>query len=179
MAKMEMPYTQHYDEVLRMMTSRGLLLGSYDASDKPNVMTIGWGSMGSIWGLPLWMVLVRPSRYTYQCIEHSGAFSVNVPTPQMAHDLAFCGTRSGRDLDKFAACALTAHKAENVAAPTVAECPIIYECDVVHHNDVVPDALADEIQSGAYPQGDYHRVYFGRIRRATAEPDAVDLLTQG
>ena len=64
-------YTAHYASVMRAMTSGGLLLGSYDAGGMPNIMTIGWGAIGSIWGIPVWTVLVRPSRHTYRCIEHS------------------------------------------------------------------------------------------------------------
>ena len=80
---------------------------------------IGWGSLGSIWGVPLWTVLVRPSRHTYACIEHSGCFTVNVPTSALAEACAVCGSKSGRDLDKFAACDLTAERGQAVCGPTV------------------------------------------------------------
>ena len=176
MGKSKMEYTEHYAEVLRIMRGRGLLLGSYNSAGKANLMTIGWGSMGSIWGIPLWIVLVRPSRYTYACIEHSGCFTVNVPPERLSMACAECGSKSGRDTDKFTACRLTARKAATVLAPTVAECPIVYECQVVHSNDVLPAKLADEILSGSYISGDFHRVYFGKILAAWAEPDALELL---
>ena len=166
-------YARHFEAVMRIMTGRGLLVGSYDAAGKANLMTIGWGSLGSIWGLPMWVVLVRPSRYTYQCIEHSGCFTVNVPTEAQGQACALCGTRSGRDIDKFAACKLTVEKSAHVLAPRAAECPLAYDCQVVHSNDVVPKKLADEILSGAYVDGDFHRVYFGRILAVRAWPDAA------
>jgi len=176
MAKEKIDYTQHYEAVMGAMTGGGLLLGSYDAAGKANVMTIGWGSLGSVWGVPLWIVLVRPSRYTYRCIEHSGCFSVNVPRPDMHDVVVACGSTSGRDVDKFAECMLTAEKGSAVLAPVVAECPIVYECQVVHSNDILPAKLADEILSGAYVDGDFHRIYFGKILSATAEPDAAKIL---
>ena len=132
--------------------------------------------MGSIWGVALWTVLVRPSRYTYACVEHSGCFTVNVPTADLAMACAVCGSRSGRDIDKFAECNLTAQRAQTVLAPAIAECPITYECQVVHSNDVLPAKLADEILSGSYVDGDFHRVYFGKILATCAEPDAAKLL---
>jgi flavin reductase (DIM6/NTAB) family NADH-FMN oxidoreductase RutF len=162
--------------VLKILTGRGLLVGSYDAAGKANLMTIGWGSIGNIWGVPLWIVLVRPSRYTYQCIEHSGCFTVNVPPEGLSMACAVCGSQSGRDADKFAACKLTAARGVHVLAPTVEECPIIYECQVVHSNDVVPAKLIHEIRSGMYISGDFHRVYFGKILAAYAAPDAAELL---
>ena len=176
MEKQPIDITEYYDAVVRILTSQGLLLGSYDAAGKANVMTIGWGSMGSIWGIPVWIVLVRPSRYTYHCIEHNGCFTVNVPTRGMGMVCAMCGSKSGRDIDKFAECGLTAQKGDSVLAPVVTECPIAYECQVVHSNDVLPAKLADEILTGAYVDGDFHRVYYGKILSARAEPDAAELL---
>jgi flavin reductase (DIM6/NTAB) family NADH-FMN oxidoreductase RutF len=176
MAKEKIRPTEHYQKVVEMMTSQGLLLGSYDSAGKPNIMTIGWGSLGSIWGIPVWVVLVRPSRYTYSCIEHNGCFSVNVPTASMSMACAVAGSRSGRNTDKFAECGLTAEKGKTVLAPVVAECPIIYECHVVHSSDVLPAKLADEILAGAYVDGDFHRIYFGKILSARGEPNALALL---
>jgi flavin reductase (DIM6/NTAB) family NADH-FMN oxidoreductase RutF len=176
MAKRKIHYTEHYAEVMKALTSHGLLVGSYDAGGKANVMTIGWGSLGSVWGMPLWMVLVRPSRYTYQCIEHSGCFTVNVPTEAMGMACALCGSKSGRDTDKFAEAKLTAAKASTVLAPIVDECPIVYECQVVHSSDILPSKLADEILTGSYVGGDYHRVYCGKILAAYADPAGVKSL---
>jgi flavin reductase (DIM6/NTAB) family NADH-FMN oxidoreductase RutF len=176
MAKMPMQPSDHYAAVMKAMTTRGLLLGSYDASGKANLMTIGWGALGTVWGKPLWVVLVRPSRHTYQCIEKTGCFTVNVPTAAMADACAVCGSKSGRDLDKFAACGLTAERATLVQAPAVVECPIVYECRVVHSNDVLPPRLAEEIIAGAYKGGDFHRIYWGEILAARAEPNADRLL---
>jgi flavin reductase (DIM6/NTAB) family NADH-FMN oxidoreductase RutF len=173
-----MKHDEHYQEVLDVMRGRGLLLGSYDAAGKANAMAIGWGAMGNIWGIPLWVVLVRPSRYTYRCIEHSGCFTVNVPGESLSTACAFCGSKSGRDMDKLAACGLTARKGTAVLAPIIEQCPIVYECQVVHSNDVVPAKLADEILTGMYVSGDFHRVYFGKILAAHAEPNAVELLKQ-
>jgi flavin reductase (DIM6/NTAB) family NADH-FMN oxidoreductase RutF len=176
MAKHKMDFTEHFQDVMKAMTSRGLLVGSYDAAGKANLMTIGWGSVGSIWGIPVWTVLVRPSRYTYTCIEHSGCFTVNVPGEKLSMACASCGSNSGRTVDKFAECHLTAEKAQTVLAPIVVECPIVYECQVVHSNDVLPAKLASEIISGAYVDGDFHRIYFGKILSARCEKDAAKLL---
>ncbi len=173
MAKQDVPYTSHFGEVMKVLTGTGLLLVSKDADGRPNAMTIGWGTIGSIWGKPMWIVLVRPSRYTYQCIEKTGDFTVNVPTPSMKEAVVFCGTKSGRDYDKFAALNLTATPGRSVNVPTIEECAISYECRVVHFNDVIPSELAAEIQSSAYKSGDYHRVYFGEILQTVADEDAA------
>jgi len=101
---------------------------------------------------------------------------VNVPGPELQSAVDICGTKSGRDGDKLAEAGLTTEKGTNVSAPIIAECPIVYECQVVHRNDVQPDALVRELQEGPYANGDYHRVYFGKILAASAAANAPELL---
>ncbi len=173
MSKNDITPTTYFEQVMRWLTDTGLLLVSKDAKGKPNAMTIGWGALGSIWGKPLWIVLVRPSRHTYHCIEHTGDFTVNVPTNTMKAAVSFCGTKSGRDCDKFAAMNLTAVPGRVVNVPIIEQCAIHYECRVVHHNDVLPSELAKDIQTGAYKSGDYHRVYYGEILACYADDTAA------
>ena len=165
--------TLHFDLVVKMLAGPGLLLGAYDKAGKANLMTIGWGTLGVIWAMPMWTVLVRPSRYTYQCIEHSGAFTVCVPTPAMKKACAICGSKSGRDLDKVVACNLTVRAGDAANAPDVLECPIVYQCQVVHSNDVMAPRLAGEVQTGFYRSGDYHRIYYGKIVAVRFDADAA------
>jgi flavin reductase (DIM6/NTAB) family NADH-FMN oxidoreductase RutF len=176
MKRERMQYTGHFDEVMATMTSRGLLLGSYDSQKNANLMTIGWGTLGSVWGVPAWMVFVRPSRYTFNGIEHSGCFTINVPTEEWSLACAVCGSQSGRDVDKFEETGFTPGRASSVLAPVAEECPIIYECRVIHASDVLPNKLSDEILSGSYRDGDFHRAYVGKILRAEAAPNASELL---
>jgi len=176
MAKRDVAYTSYFDQVMKVLTQTGLLLASKDANGRPNAMTIGWGTIGSVWGKPLWIVLVRPSRYTYQCIEATGDFTVNVPPPSLTEVVAFCGSKSGRDYDKFAALSLTAVPGKSVNVPVIEQCVVNYECRVVHHNDVLPSELAGEIQNSAYKSGDYHRVYYGEILETYADEDALTKL---
>lgn len=163
----------NYPAVMKAMLNGGLLLGAYDADGQANYMTIGWGTLGYIWRMPIWAVLVRPSRYTYDCIEHTKAFTVCVPTPAMAKAVSICGTQSGRDHDKVALAGLTAERSSLVDAPVEGQCPIVYHCKVVEHNDLLAETMDADIQAMLYPAGDYHRVYFGEVLGAQATEDAV------
>ena len=107
MPKVPIRYTDHFAATLRRMREDGLLLVSTDPAGKPNVMTIGWGMVGSIWARPVFLVLVRPSRHTFSRLEQAGDFTVNVPPRELAETVAWCGTVSGRDHDKFAEKRLT------------------------------------------------------------------------
>jgi len=162
---------------MRRMREDGLLLVTAGADGKPNVMTIGWGTIGSIWSRPVFLVLVRPSRYSYTRLEESGGdFTVNVAPRELAEAVAHCGTVSGRDHDKFVEKHLTPVPSRQVRAPIIRECVIHYECRTLHRNDLAPDTLAQAVQDEFYAQGDYHRVYFGEIVAAYADEDAAKRL---
>jgi len=174
MKRTAMAYTDHFEAVMRVMTGSGLLLAAYDPKGRPNAMAIGWGMLGSAWGIPQWIVLVRPSRYTYDCIEASRAFSVCVPGADLDEACAICGSKSGRHGDKLAEAGLKVEKGK-FGSPLLPQCPILYECTVIHHNDVLPDRLASEVRRACYGGGDYHRLYYGKIEAVTASVDVHKL----
>lgn len=163
MMRKRVEFSHRFVETMRQLGEDGLLLVATKPSGESNVMTIGWGTIGLIWGRPIFTVLVRPSRYTYEFIEESGEFSVNVPTPDMRDFVFFCGTRSGRDHDKFGEFGVRVTPAQAISAVTIEACPLVYECRVVQKNDVVPDAFDPAIVSRFYPRGDFHRAFYGEI----------------
>ena len=179
MAKILVPFTEYFTETVQHLQEEGLLLATVGAEGKPNVMTIGWGTIGAIWSRPMFVVLVRPSRYTYSRLAEVGDFTVNVLPPELAAVGSHCGTVSGREHDKFQEMHLTTVASREVRAPIIQECLVHYECRTVHRNDVVPDALAQAIRDEAYPKGDFHRIYFGEIVAAYAEEDAARRLVGG
>lgn len=83
MKKIETDFLKYSDRTLETLNELGLLLVSIDSKEKPNVMTIGWGLIGIVWYKPIFMILVRPSRYTHKLIEETGDFTVNVPKKDM------------------------------------------------------------------------------------------------
>ena len=179
MAKIEVAYTDYFAEAMQRMREDGLLLATQAADETPNVMTIGWASIGSIWGRPVCTILVRPSRHTFSRLEENGDFTVNVPPPKaLSEAVAYCGTVSGRDRDKFADTHIKATPGHVVNAPIVEECVVHYECRTLLKTDVVPELLDDEIVDTAYSDGDFHRVYYGQILATWAEENAAERLTR-
>jgi flavin reductase (DIM6/NTAB) family NADH-FMN oxidoreductase RutF len=161
--RIEVPLSHCFAEMVEQLQDTGLLLASTKRSGESNVMTIGWGTLGVIWSLPIFTVLVRPSRHTYEFIEDSGEFTVNVPGPDMTGFVDFCGARSGRDVDKFAQHHISTRPGRMVSSVTIDACPWVYECRVVHKNDVLPAACAEKVLTGYYSGGDFHRVYYGEV----------------
>lgn len=160
MAK-DISYQAAAPQVIAALSKQGVFLC---AGTKPaNVMTIGWGNVGYIWGKPVFMVMVRQSRYTHRFLAQHGEFTVSVPTTDMKKALAYCGTKSGRDGDKFTGAGITAAAAQKVAVPVVGECGLFYECRVIYQQDMVPSGLVKAEQDKWYSDGDYHTLYFGEI----------------
>lgn len=134
--------------------------------DVPNTMTIGWASVGCVWSKPVFMALVRPQRHTFGLIQTAGEFTVSVPTRNpLRAELAFAGTKSGRDLNKFEGHGLTAAPAQVVKAPIVAECGLHFECRTMLIQDMTPDRMDPALIQGTYAAGDYHTMFFGEILR--------------
>lgn len=155
-----------FGETMAKLEKGGCLLV---AGAKGNPMTIGWGTIGTIWGRLVFLTLVRPTRYTFSLLEALGEFTVNVPPDSLAKAVALCGSQSGRQVDKAKEHALTLVASQHVQVPYIAECPIHYECRVVHKSNVVNADLDPQIVRKNYSSGDFHRVYYGEILGAYRE----------
>src|SRR6056297_3843679 len=96
----EIKFNEHLKEV-----NDAIAIGAFltvKDEDKLNTMTIGWGSVGFVWGRPIFTVLVRHSRYTHNLIENTDQFTVSVPFgDRLKRETDYCGTHSGRDVNKF------------------------------------------------------------------------------
>lgn len=96
---------------------------------KPNIVTIAWaGTVNS--DPPMCSVSVRKERYSHDIIRDSGEFVINLVGKAQLSAMDFCGVKSGRDVDKFAACGLTPAAVPGFAAPAVQECPVYLACRV-------------------------------------------------
>lgn len=128
-----------------------------------NTMTIGWATMGFVWSKPIFMVAVRLSRYTFGIIEKAGDFTVTVPTTDMQDAVMFCGTKSGRDYDKFRECGLETVNAVKTFSPIIKTPGIHLECKIVFKSAMNPALLDPAYDKKLYPEKDYHTLYFGEI----------------
>ena len=130
----------------------------------PNTMTIGWASVGYFWNKPVFIAVVRPQRHSYELLKKAGEFTVSVPTRlPLKAELAYAGSRSGRDEDKFSGHGLTAAPAQQVSAPIVAECGVHFECKVRLVQDMTPEQMDPAIIDYTYSAGDFHTMFFGEI----------------
>jgi flavin reductase (DIM6/NTAB) family NADH-FMN oxidoreductase RutF len=108
---------------------------------------------------PMVACAIGRDMWSAELIDRHGEFVVNVPAQELRREVYYCGTHSGRDVDKFEGAGLTRAPARHAQAPIVAECVAHVECEVedslvvgdkVLFAGVVLDAYADEdVASGA------------------------------
>ena len=128
-----------------------------------NTMTIGWASFGYVWKKPIMMVTVRSTRHTFGIIEAANDFTVTVPTGDMHKEIAYCGSKSGRDVDKYKMCSLDTINSRHVTSPVIKARGRHYECRIFYKSSMDPAHLDKGCDSSIYPKKDYHTLYFGEI----------------
>ena len=106
-----------------------VLVTTRSAEGKNNICTVAWA--GTICSDPAMVsISLRPSRLSWTYLKETGVFGINLTTEDLARACDYCGVKSGRDTDKFAACRLTVEEAEKISCPLVAESPVSIECRV-------------------------------------------------
>ncbi len=73
------------------------------------------------------MIAVRDYRHTFSIIEKAADFTVSVPSENMPDEIMFCGTESGRDVNKFERCKLHKADAQTVHSPII-DVPVDQGC---------------------------------------------------
>ncbi len=150
---------------------KGVLLTTASGKEV-NTMTIGWAQIGMEWYKPVFTVYVRESRHTKKLLEESGEFTVNIPVGECdSKILGFCGSRSGRDINKIQELGLHLEEGESVSAPGIRELPLTLECKIIYKQDQSLDAILPEHLERFYPEDaagkrDGHTVYYGEILSA-------------
>lgn len=132
------------------------------SGDMLNTMTIGWATIGFCWRQPVFMVAVRDSRHTFTLMEAATDFTVSVPSSNMQAAISFCGTRSGRDVNKFKALSLAIKEAQQTVSPVIDTPGIHFECRIVYKSAMDSAHLIRDYEA-LYPAKDYHTLFFGEI----------------
>ncbi len=130
--------------------------------DSFNTMTASWGAMGELWHRKVAFTFVRPQRHTFSFMESSQRFTMSFFGEEYRAALQFCGSRSGRDVDKAAATGLTpVFPTPDTTA--FDEARLIFVCRKIYLHDLDPEHFVDTSIAECYPDSDYHRMYIGEI----------------
>ena len=127
-----------------------------------NTMTASWGGLGVLWGEPAATIYVRPQRYTKEFIDREEYFTLSFFGSDYRKELALCGAKSGRELDKVKECGFTVARGEG-DAPYFEQARLVLVCRKVYAQELDPVAMPDQVKEKWYPQSDFHTMYIGQI----------------
>lgn len=134
--------------------------------DSFNSMTASWGQLGVLWNRNVLTCYIRPNRHTYGFIDEGGSFTVSFFGEEFRSALAFCGSHSGRDCDKFNETGLIPTELDGCVAAEQAElvlvCRKIYCYDVKESGFLTDDGIVEQ----TYGSEPYHRAYISEITAA-------------
>lgn len=97
----------------------------------PNIMVAHWGTVGKMWGRPVFTLPIRSNKYSYRIVSETKSFVLNVPARDMRTEISLCDTISGFKQNKFETLNLHPKRARSVEAYVLGECGLIVECKVI------------------------------------------------
>lgn len=133
-----------------------------------NTMTASWGGLGVLWNEPAATVYLRPQRYTKQFVDAQEYFTLSFFEPRYKKQLALCGTKSGRDVDKVKQCGFTLAYGEG-EAPYMEQARLVLVCRKRYAQELDGAAVPEDVKKSQYAAGDYHTMYIGQIVAAYAQ----------
>ena len=146
-----------------LIGSEWMLVTAGDENDH-NTMTASWGGLGVLWKKDVSFVFVRPQRYTLQFMEQQDCYSLCFFDKEHKSALAYCGSHSGRDVDKDKETGLTARFDQ--CAPYYEEARLVLFCRKMSCQPMDPASFIDPTIDGEiYPDKDYHNVFVGAIEK--------------
>ncbi|GAU08334.1 flavin reductase family protein [Desulfoplanes formicivorans] len=132
------------------------VIGSYDQTGAPNVMTAAWCGVCCS-KPPCLTVSIQTPRHSFAAIMERKAFTVNIASAHQAAEVDYFGMVSGKNVDKFQTTGMTPVRGEMVDAPYIEEFPLIVECKVVAVHDL-----------------GVHTQFVGQIMDVKADPSVLD-----
>ena len=134
-----------------------------------NTMTASWGGMGFLWNKPIAFIFIRPQRFTYQFTEQNEYFTLHFFEEKYRKILNFCGSKSGRDVDKIAHTGLDVFSSSNNNI-YFEQSNLQMECRKLYFEDINPAHFLDDQIIRNYPKNDFHRLYIGEIVDCMQKP---------
>ncbi len=126
---------QHWKPGNMLNPVPAVMVSVTDKEGKSNIITVAWAGTVCT-NPPMVSMSVRPSRYSYQILEETGEFVINLTNESLVKACDYCGVVSGRDVDKFAKTGLTPIPMEHVHAMGIDESPVNMECKITEKREL-------------------------------------------
>ncbi len=128
---------------------------SVGTGEEANLITLAY--VGKVcFKPPIVVISMQPKRHSYHLIEKHGEFVINYPTVEQLKETDYCGTHSGRNVNKWKELNLTKENGSIVQVPMIKEFPWNMECKVINR-----------LELGS------HVCYFGEVVATHSDPKYV------
>lgn len=159
------------DNTFKLISKDWMLVTSSDSSEalvggkNYNTMTASWGGLGFLWGKPVAFVFIRPQRHTFPFIERNSRLTLSFFDESYHPALSYCGTFSGRDVDKAEKCGITPISDENSDGSAVwfDEARLVLKTKKLYEDDIREASFIDKSCLSNYKAGDFHKMYICEI----------------
>lgn len=127
-----------------------------------NTMTASWGGLGVLWNKPVATIYLRPSRYTKEIIDSTDRFSLSVLPQKCKTALDYCGSHSGRTVNKLKEAKLDVEYMNGT--PWIAQARLVLFCQKLYAQEFSPYSFVEErLCKQNYRNDDFHTMYIGEI----------------
>ena len=154
------PKTELNDNMIKTIGSEWMLISARrPSSDEYNMMTASWGQVGFLWNKPVFTCYVRPQRYTYEFTEASDIIALSFFDAAYKPALSWCGSHSGRGIDKAKEAGLTPRFDVDGAVFFDEASMVIVGRKLFCCRMKDEDFVDKSIVSSCYGAGDFHMAY--------------------
>lgn len=142
--------------------NKGAFLFVMDKNKRVNIMTIGWGQVGIMWGKKVFSVPVKNTRFTYDLLKNAEDFTISFPCEdRYKKEIQYVGTYSGRNEDKIKKLNLKLESSKFVKTPHL-EGLFHIECKIINKIDTNPNTLYID-KNKFYKIDEFHEIIVGEI----------------
>jgi len=138
-----------------------------DRNGRANPVTLGWTMIAS-GDPPMMAIAVAKKHYSIETITHSECFTIAFPSAEMAKAALFFGSKSGREVDKFAEFDCETEPAKEIDSILLTDAVANFECmldsqvpvgdHIIFVGTVVCSHMNDEPKKRLYTTGPGHKL---------------------
>lgn len=168
MNKKKIDVFDYASDIMKAMQKGVVVIAKADG--QVNAMTISWGTLGREWEKKIFTIFIRETRFTHELLVKNPEFTVCIPVDGFDRKIVgICGTKSGRDVDKFAEAGVSLIDGEMVSVPTIAATSIVLECKIIwKRNQQIEDSdtafhIYTTDANGVYVGPNHDTIYCGEI----------------
>jgi len=101
-----------------------------DKNGKYNMITLEWFMRTSI-EPPMFAISIGHTRYSHECLQAVRFFNLCFPSKEMTEVAKICGSKSGRDIDKFEVTGVEWFAGRLAKLPILKDAKANFECKII------------------------------------------------